>query len=204
MRWWPSSSRAPTMSPALRKFVLVAHVTSSVGSLGAAAVFLTLAVVGLTSHDAETVRAVYVANGFIAPYIILPLIVAALVIGVVQSLGTPWGLFQHYWVLAKLVITIVTIAVLLQQLDGIDQIAGVASQTVFSDADLLGLRRSLITHAAGGLIVLLALVGLSIYKPRGMTLYGWHKQLGGAVIAQPSPATSPSPSGDGHGSSRLL
>lgn len=39
------------MTPRLRKFALTAHVTSSVGWLGAVATFLALAVVGLTSQD---------------------------------------------------------------------------------------------------------------------------------------------------------
>src|SRR3546814_3156266 len=65
--WWPSAARAQmTMTPRLRKFVLAAHVTSSVGSLGAVAVFLALAFAGLTSQDAQLVRAAYVANGFVA------------------------------------------------------------------------------------------------------------------------------------------
>src|SRR5215218_6585420 len=50
-----------TMAPCLRKFVLTAHVTSSVGWLGAVTVFLALAVAGLTSQDAQTVRAAYLA-----------------------------------------------------------------------------------------------------------------------------------------------
>src|SRR3546814_6696152 len=95
-----------------------------------------------------------------------------------RSLGTPWGLFRHYWVLAKLLLTVVTIYVLLNQMDGISHIAAVAAETPLSSADLLGLRRSLRTHATGGLLVLLALVALSIYKPRGMTRYGWCKQHG--------------------------
>jgi len=48
-----------TMPPRLRKFALTAHVTSSVGSLGAVAVFLALAVAGLASQDAGMVRAAY-------------------------------------------------------------------------------------------------------------------------------------------------
>lgn len=174
-RWplWPRSARMPmTMTPRLRKLVLIAHVTASVGSLGAVAAFLALAVVGLTSQGAQMVRAAYIANGLIAWTIILPLILASLLIGLVQSLSTPWGLFRHYWVLAKLLLTVVTLYVLLNQLDGISHIAGVATETTVSSADLLGLRRSLRFHAAGGLVVLLVLVALSIYKPRGMTRYG--------------------------------
>jgi hypothetical protein len=165
-----------TMTPRLRKFVLTAHVTSAVGSLGAVAVFFALAIVGLTSQDAQMVRAAYIANGLIAWYIILPLVLAALLIGVVQSLGTPWGLFRHYWVLTKFLLTVLTIIVLLNQMDGISHIAAVAAETTFSSADLLGLRHSLRTHATGGLVALLLLVALSIYKPRGVTRYGWRQQ----------------------------
>ncbi len=175
--WRPSAAGAPmALGPGLRKFVLAAHVTSSVGTLGAVAVFLALAVVGLTSQDAEMVRAAYIANGFIAWYIILPLLVGALLIGLVQSLGTPWGLFRHYWVLAKFLLTVITIIVLLEQMGGISYIAAVAAETTLSSADLLGLRHSLRTHAAGGLVVLLVLVALSIYKPRGVTRHGWRRQ----------------------------
>lgn len=160
-----------TMTPRLRKFVLFAHVVSSVGSLGAVAVFLALAVAGLTSQDANMVRAAYVTMAFTASFVIVPLVLASLLIGLVQSLGTPWGLFRHYWVLAKLLLTVITIIVLLLQMKGIGYMAGVAAETTLSGADLLGLRRSIRTHAAGGLLVLLVLVALSIYKPRGMTRY---------------------------------
>lgn len=181
-----TATRAPkTMSPPLRKLLLVAHVTSSVGSLGGVATFLVLAIVGLTSQDSQTVRAAYVANGFIAWYIILPLLLTALLIGIVQSLGSPWGLFRHYWVLAKFFLTIVTVVVLLNQMAGISHIAAVAAEATISGDDLLGLRRSLRTHAAGGLVVLLVLVALSIYKPRGVTRHGWRKQHARSTPSRP-------------------
>lgn len=47
------------MGPSLRKFALTAHVTSSIGWLGAALAFLAVAGVGLTSPDAQTVRGAY-------------------------------------------------------------------------------------------------------------------------------------------------
>ena len=50
------------MAPRLRKFALTAHVTSSVGWLGAVAGFLALAIPGLASQDAETVRFVTAAG----------------------------------------------------------------------------------------------------------------------------------------------
>ncbi|MDX0973314.1 hypothetical protein GOL21_26940 [Sinorhizobium medicae] len=165
-----------TMTPGLRKVVLVAHIVSSVGSLGAVAGFLALAVVGLASQDAQMMRSVYVAMDVIARFVIVPLVSTSFLIGVVQSLGTTWGLFRHYWVLAKLLLTLLTVIVLLLQMEGIAYVAAVAVETTLSSADLLGLRRSLVIHAAGGLIVLLATTTLSVYKPRGMTRYGWRKQ----------------------------
>ena len=50
-----------TMSPGYRKVALTAHVTASVGWLGAVAGFLALAIAGLTSHDPQHVRSAYLA-----------------------------------------------------------------------------------------------------------------------------------------------
>ena len=47
----------PMLTPRIRKFALTAHVTSSVGGLGAGAAFLALAIAGLASQDAQLVRA---------------------------------------------------------------------------------------------------------------------------------------------------
>lgn len=164
------------MTPGLRKFALTVHVTSSVGTLGAVAGFLALAVAGLASEDSQMVRAAYPAMELTAWYVIVPLVLASLVTGLVQSLGTPWGLFRHYWVLTKLLLNVLVTIVLLLQMDGISYVAGVAAETTLSSTDLLGLRRSIRTHATGGLLVLLVPVVLSLYKPRGMTPYGWRKQ----------------------------
>jgi hypothetical protein len=45
--------------------------------------------------------------------VIVPLSLAALLTGVVQSLGTPWGLFRHRWIVAKLALTVVATVLLL-------------------------------------------------------------------------------------------
>lgn len=164
------------MRPWLRKFVLVAHIISSVGSLGAVAGFLALAVAGLNSQDAQVLRSTYVAMEVIGRFVIVPLVSASFLIGVIQSLCTTWGLFRHYWVVAKLLLTLLTLIVLLLQMEGIAYVAAAAVETTLSSADLLGLRRSLVIHAAAGLVVLVVTTTLSVYKPRGMTRYGWRKR----------------------------
>ncbi len=83
------------MTPRIRKFALTADVTSSVGWLGAVAGFLALAVAGLTSQDAQMARAAYLATELTGWFVIAPLRLASPLTGLVQSLGTTWGLFPH-------------------------------------------------------------------------------------------------------------
>ena len=173
-----------TMAPRLRKFALTAHITSSVGLLGVVACFLALAVAGLTGEDARMVRAAYLAMELTARFVIVPLAVASLLTGVVQSLGTPWGLFRHYWVLVKLLLTVFATTVLLLKMELIGYVAGVAAETTLSSADLRAARTELVSHASGGLLVLLIPMALSVYKPRGMTRYGWRKQQEERVLSQ--------------------
>lgn len=164
------------MSPHVRKLALTAHVTSSVGWLGAVAGFLALAVAGLTSQDAQLVRAAYLAMELTTWFVIVPLSLASLLTGLVSSLGTTWGLFRHYWVLAKLLLTVLATAVLLLHTQPISYVAGVAAETPLSSGDLRRLRVQLVADAGAALLVLLVATALAVYKPRGMTPYGRRKQ----------------------------
>ncbi|MEP6664177.1 MAG: hypothetical protein ABJC04_10995 [Verrucomicrobiota bacterium] len=165
-----------SMSPALRKFALTAHVTSSVGWFGAVASFLALAVAGLTSQNPQIVRAAYLAMGLTAWWVIVPLSLASPLTGIVQSLGTEWGLFRHYWVLIKFVITIPATIILLLHMKPIGHLARVVAETTLAHGELSGLRIQLVANAAAALVVLLIATALSIYKPQGMTRYGRRKQ----------------------------
>lgn len=164
------------MSPAVRKLALTAHVTASVGWLGAIAGFLALAVTGLVSENAPTVRAAYLAMGLTGSLVIVPLSFASLLTGLVESLGTKWGLFRHYWVVAKLLINIFANIVLLMYMPTLTYLAREASRAQFSSADLSALRDpSPVLHSSAALILLLLATVLGVYKPRGMTRYGWRK-----------------------------
>lgn len=172
------------MTPGLRKLALTTHVASSVGWFGAVAGFLALAVAGVTSQNVQTVRASYLAMELIARLVIVPLAFASLVSGLVQSLGTTWGLFRHYWILAKLLITVLATVVLLLKMKPIGFMAGAAMATL-SPADPHGLGIELVVHAAGGMLLLLAALTLSVYKPRGMTGYGRRRQREERIVLQP-------------------
>jgi len=164
------------MTPPVRKFALTAHVTSSVGWLGAVAAFLALAVAGLTSQDPQVVRAAYLAMELTAWFVIVPLSLASLVTGLVQSLGTTWGLFRHYWVLIKLVMTILATLALLVHMRPISYMARVAATTTIARADHRGVRIQLVATAGAALLVLLVATTLGVFKPRGITPYGRRKQ----------------------------
>ena len=101
------------MTPPVRKLALTAHVTSSVSWLGAVAAFLALAIAGLARSDAQMVRAAYLATEMITWFVIVPLAFASLLTGLIVSLGTPWGLFRHYWVLVKFMLTILATVLLI-------------------------------------------------------------------------------------------
>jgi hypothetical protein len=173
-----------TMGPRLRKVALTAHVASSVGWLGAVAGFLALAVGGLTSQDAQTVRAAYVAMELTGWFVLVPLAFASLLTGLVQSLGTKWGLFRHYWVLFKLLINLVATVVLLLYTQTLGSLADLAAETTSSSGDLSGLRSpSPVLHSGVALLLLLVATTLAVYKPRGLTPYGRRKQRGQRTVS---------------------
>lgn len=163
------------LSPGPRKILLVLHVSTSVSLMGAVAGFLVLAIVGLVNSDPTVGRSVYPAMNLLTRILILPLVLVSLGVGVVQSLVTPWGLFRHWWIVAKLAINFIVLAVLLVQMRGIRLVAEAAASGGSLDG-LFGVRASFIFHASGGLVALLVPLVLSIYKPRGLTRYGWRKQ----------------------------
>jgi uncharacterized membrane protein len=162
------------MQAGVRRFVLTAHVTSTLGWLGAVLVFLALSVVGLTSRDAQTVRGAYLVMEPAAWFVLVPLAFASLLTGIAQALGTAWGLFRHYWVLFKLLITLFATAVLLMYLETFRYMARVAADP---SADLDAVRNaSPAVHAALAILLFVVATVLAVYKPRGMTRYGWRKQ----------------------------
>ncbi|MFI6012387.1 hypothetical protein ACIBAG_26825 [Streptomyces sp. NPDC051243] len=161
------------MAPGVRKLALTAHVASSVGWFGSVAAFLVLAVVGLTGPDAQRVSGTYFALEVLGRYVIVPLAFASLATGLVQSLGTTWGLLRHYWVLVKLALTVLATFLLLLHMRVADQVADAAARTELSGSDVGAMRVQLVVDAAAAVAVLLTTTALSVYKPRGITRYGW-------------------------------
>jgi hypothetical protein len=162
------------MSPSLRKLVLTLHVTCSVGWLGTVAVFLMLAISGLVASDPLVVRAVYIATELVGWYAIVPLCFASLATGIIEGLGTPWGLVSHYWVVIKLLIAVVASGLLVLHMRPIEYLARVAAETSLSHGERAA-QVQIVADAALALIALGAATTLSVYKPRGVTTYGRRK-----------------------------
>jgi hypothetical protein len=162
-----------TMTPGLRRFVLIVHLVSSVGWIGAAVAYLALGVSAVTSQDAQTVRAAWIAMELTGWSAIVPLACGSLLTGLVMSLGTSWGLFRHYWVLITFVLTVLSTVVLLLHMPTVSALADVARE---ADGAALGGLGGDLFHPGVGLLVLLAITVLNVYKPRGLTPYGWRKE----------------------------
>jgi hypothetical protein len=164
-----------TMRPRLRTAVLATHIAVAVGWIGAVVAYIALDVAATTSADVQSLRAAYLSMDSIARQVIVPLAVASVVTGIVISVGTKWGLFRHWWVLISFGLTIFATLVLLVETRTIGALAATAADPTTSPSDLRALGGTLL-HSVGGAAVLLVVLALNVYKPRGLTSYGLRKQ----------------------------
>lgn len=164
-----------TMTPHLRKFMLTTHLTFSIGWIGAVIVYLVLGITATTSQDVQTVRAAWIAMELTGWFSIVPLALGSLLTGLIMAMGTKWGLFRYYWVLFSLILTILAIVILLLHMSTVSFMASVAQQA--EGARLYDLGGDLLHHSIG-LVVLLVIQAINVYKPQGMTRYGQRKVPG--------------------------
>src|SRR5215203_512429 len=157
----------------LRRATLAAHIVCSVGWLGAAAAYLALGVAAGVSRDVLVVRAAWIGMELTGWFVIVPLACLAFLTGLVLSLGTPWGLFKHYWVVIALVLTTLSLAVLLLHMPSVSALAALARTADDAAVSRLG---GDVLHPAFGILVLLVVTVLNVHKPRGLTPYGQRKQ----------------------------
>jgi hypothetical protein len=127
------------LPPALRRAMLAAHIICSVGWLGAAAAYLALGVAAEVSMQPQIVRAAWIGMELSGWFVIVPLACLAYLTGLVLSLGTPWGLFKHYWVVIALVLTTLSLAVLLLHMPSVSTAASQGRSTTPPPADLAGM-----------------------------------------------------------------
>jgi hypothetical protein len=160
------------MPVGVRKLALALHISLSLGWVGAAVAYLAPSVAATTTTSEDTVRAAWIAQEVIGWYAIVPLATGALVSGLVMSLGTRWGLFRHYWVVITLALTTVSTVILLLHMSTVSAMADVARDGQID----MGAYGGDLLHPALGVVVLVFVTALNVYKPRGLTRYGWRVQ----------------------------
>jgi len=163
-----SLARKRRLSPRLRKLVLAAHVVVSVGWLGIVAAMLVLEIAAATAQKVGGSEAAYALLDDVSGTLVAPppasFSIAALLTGIVLSLGTKWGLFDHYWVVAKLLLTVVVIFSGIFLVEGWIRQASAAPE---GPAPML-----LICASVAHLLMLVAATVVSVYKPWGTTRRG--------------------------------
>jgi uncharacterized membrane protein len=147
------------LSPRWRKLLLTTHIGSSVGLLGTDATVLLLAVRGAQGSDPASV---YPAAQLIGSLLLVPAALLSLLTGVLLGLLTPWGLFRHWWVLAKFGLTtagaVLSLVVLTPALTELAEATGPIP---------LGQRLELVRDSGAASLVLVTTLVLSVYKPFG-------------------------------------
>lgn len=164
-----------SLAPPARKLLLAVHLTVATGWIGAVVAFIALIVTATRSDAERTLVSTWLAMETIGTNAIVPLALASLVTGIALALGTRWGLFRHYWVTTSLLLTVVAVLVLLSNMSTVRHYAGLAAAP---SPDTAALRRGLPTelvHSGLGLVVLVVVQILNVYKPRGLTRFGWRR-----------------------------
>ena len=158
-----------SLSPGHRKLVLAAHIVVSAGLLGISAAMLVLGTVAAATPDSGTSRAAYLAMGIFTRGVIQPAAVGALVTGLILSLGTKWGLLEHYWIVAKLALTVAAVLCgILVVRPAVEQaIAATSGAAPLTASDPGSAAMVLIAASGANVLMLGAATVISVYKPWG-------------------------------------
>ena len=160
------------MSRRLRKVALAVHLTVSIGWVGAVLAYLALGLASVNSEEESTIRGAWIAMEVIGWWVIVPLALASLLTGILMALGTKWGLLRYYWVLISFFLTTFATTILLLHMPDVSTVADQARAA--RGSELQGLGGDLF-HAGVGLAILLAVLVLNVFKPPGLTRYGWRR-----------------------------
>ena len=151
-----AGTRIRRLAPPWRKLLLTTHIGASVGLLGTDATVLLLAVTGARGREPA---AVYPAAQLIGSLVLVPAALLSLATGVLLGLLTPWGLFRHWWVTAKLVLTTAGAVLSL--------VVRTPALTALADGAGGSLPLELVRDSGAASGVLLVTLVLSVYKPFG-------------------------------------
>ncbi|MFG3691697.1 hypothetical protein [Micromonospora sp. NPDC047740] len=150
------------LPPRSRRLLLAAHITVTVGALGADAALLALAVSGLRDTDPRTV---YPAAYLLGRWLVAPLAVGSVLTGLALAAAGPWRPLRHGWVTVKLTLAAVLAAAALALL--VPRLGHAAAAAVGSSTAGVprGDRVVAVAAPAAALLVLGTNVVLRVFKP---------------------------------------
>jgi hypothetical protein len=168
------------LTPAVRKAVMVLHVVAGIGWMGVDIALLVLLITARTTNDAALVVSGFNAIGMIVPIAVPPLSLGILLTGIILGLGTRWGLVRYWWVLVKLLLSLImTVLVFASLLPAVSSIAVLSATTISADAvraSLGMLPTMLLFPPVVSFLMLGVATILSIFKPWQRT--PWSRESG--------------------------
>jgi uncharacterized membrane protein len=180
----PSRTQRGHLSPRARKAALTAHIAVSGTWLGAVVANVFLGISAAVTGNETLANSYYATMDRLANNLMPAAAITTLATGLLLALATRWGLFRHWWTIAKLVLAILTVVVGVAIIDSAirDTITArtTTGHTEFSQALLPA---TILTP-----LLLLTATVIAVTKPWGRTSRGRRRATSSAGRA---PSTGP-------------
>jgi ferredoxin-NADP reductase len=162
--------RFPRLGRRARKVWLTVHIGVAVSWLGLSLGMTALAVAGLTADTHAVRHGAYELMHLFDLTLVIPSMAVSVLSGLVLSLGTPWGLVRHWWVLLKFIIalSLPAVAAFFES----KWIRSLQALTKDPAAEPGGTGLTLAVCLATFTLLLWVAVILSVLKPGGRTRWG--------------------------------
>lgn len=168
------------LAPVARNAVLVLHVVSGIGWMGVDIAVFALLLTARSTTSAALVLSSFNAIGVIVPFAVPALSIGIVVTGLILGVGTRWGLIRYWWVLVKLLLSLIMTVLVFASLVPEVRSIGVLSATTTSADEVRASLGALPTMLLFPPIVSFLMLGvatvLSISKPWGRT--PWRREAG--------------------------
>lgn len=174
--------RRVPLGPRTRRAVLVVHLIAAAAWIGVDVIVAVLVGVGSASGDPATRGLAYQALG---TFVVTPMLGAALLClatGLLLGLATRWGLTRYWWVLVKLVLTVLLCVLIVVALRPRLPEVATAGAAIAAGRDPDAELASLVFPPAVSLSLLSLAVVLSVYQPWGRV----RRPRGGRRSARPA------------------
>lgn len=150
------------LSARQRRPLLIVHVSTAAGLIGADLAVVVLGISGLSGSNPVEI---YPAMALLSRWVLAPLAVTALITGVAQAVLSSYRLFRYWWVTIKLTLSVVlTVVLFLIVVPRLEVMAGATDGSVSESALDAAPRFVFIPSLAVSVLVLM--VVLAFYKPR--------------------------------------